>query len=109
MPTKTKLVLAWIDRDGFELTGRYRDALGQHPETRATLQAKAASWGENTRDLKARLLGHIAVESREHLWMGWFELPYNDDMLARARQLAMITYKAQIKPAVTKEKEAAAR
>lgn len=87
--SRVKLVLVWVDRDGFELTGRYRDRLCQDPETRATLQAKAARWGDDTPDLKARLKAHLETMRGEHLWVGWYALPEGDNLMDRARALAL--------------------
>lgn len=92
---KTKLVLVWIDRDGFELTGRYRDRLSQVPETRATLQAKAARFGDDTPDHKARLLAHIEQEKINHIWMGWVALPEGKGLMDKARRLALETYERE--------------
>lgn len=86
---KQKLVLAWVDQTGFELTGRYRDRLGHYPETRTTPEAKAACWGENTPELLDRLQKHIEQERKGHDWMGYFVLDYNSDILANARKLAL--------------------
>lgn len=97
---KTKLVLVWIDRDGFELTGRYRDRLKTLPETRAILQARAVTWGCDTPALKTRLLAHIETMRKDHLWVGWYALPYRDDMLPTARRQALAEF-AKINPAET--------
>jgi hypothetical protein len=86
---KQKLVLAWVDRTGFEFTGRYRDRLCQHPETRAVPEARAACWGENTPELLARLKAHVEKEKTDHDWMGYFLLDYNDSILSVARTKAL--------------------
>lgn len=90
---KTKLVIAWVDLDGFELTGGYRDKLMQHPAIRTIPQAKAARWGDPTPALKARLLAHIEQEKADHAWMGWFELPEAAGIMDKARALALDAYK----------------
>lgn len=86
---KNKFILAWVDNSGFELTGRYRDRLCQHPETHAVPEAKACVWGEVHPDLLRSLQTHIARESSDHVWMGFFELPNTNDVLAVARQMAL--------------------
>jgi hypothetical protein len=93
---QTKLVLAWVDLDGFELTGKYRDRLCQLRETRAIPQAKACMWGSNLADNMPRLLAHIAKERNDHLWMGWFALPDTNNILTKARALALAEYQKGI-------------
>lgn len=93
--TSHKLVLAWVDMDGFEFTGKYRDRMNYHKETRAIPQAKAAGWSFNTPERMQQLLRHIETEKADHLWMGWFLLPYDGNILNVARAKALEAYKAQ--------------
>lgn len=86
---KQKLVLAWVDHDGYELTGRYRDRLGYQPETRAVAKAHAAVWGDDTPSLRARLVEHLDKEARNHEWAGFFLLDNNDGVLRVAREKAL--------------------
>lgn len=91
--TKQKLVLAWVDMDGFEETGRYRDAMNYHKEFRATPQAKAICWSWDSPERRTQLLAHIEAEKTDHLWMGWFLLPYQNNILIDARAKALEEYK----------------
>ena len=86
---KQKLVLAWVDHDGFELTGRYRDGLRQCPETRAVPRAYAAVWGDNTPELHNRLAKHVDLEMSNHAWIGFFLLDFKDDILNISRAKAL--------------------
>lgn len=91
---KYKLVLAWVDLDGFERTGRFRDTLRHYPETRAIPEAKAACWDFDTPERRSQLLKHIAQEAPNHLFMTWYRLPYQDDILKVARIQALADYRA---------------
>lgn len=91
---KQKLVLVWVDNSGLELTGRYRDRLGYHPETRAVPKAYAAVWGDDTPDLRQRLESHVAKEAPNHEWSGFFVLDFKDDVLSVARARALEAFKA---------------
>lgn len=95
---KTKLVLAFVDLDGVELTGGWRDRLKQVAETRAIPQAKAGCWSDNTADRMRQLLEHIAKERTHHAWMGWYALPYTDDILQVARARALADYEKLTSP-----------
>lgn len=97
MKTNTgfKLVLAWVDMDGFEVTEGYRDSMNYHRKTKAVPQAKATCWSYNTPDRMKQLLSYIEAEKKDHLWMGWFLLPYDGAILNRARAQALQVYKAQ--------------
>lgn len=106
---KQMIVLCWIDNDGFELTGRYRDRLMHEPETRATLQAKSARWGVATPANLDGVQKHITKQTGNHLWMGYFILPESDSLMAIARSQAMDQYKTAMQAAVTKAKEAPGR
>ena len=86
---KRRLVLAWVDNTGFEFTGGYRDRYNYHRATRVVPEAKAAMWGDNTKALLDRLKDHIARESSCHEWMGYFVLEPTDDVLPRAREMAL--------------------
>lgn len=97
MVERNKLVLAWVDMDGFELTGNYSDRLRTYPETRAIPQGKAACWSFDSSDSRASLLRHIETEKKDHLWMGWFLLPFKDNILAVARTKALETFKQESK------------
>lgn len=88
-----KLVLAWVDRTGIELTGRYRDTLRQYPETRSVPEARACMWGDNTPEMLERLQKHVEQASRDHVWTGYFLLENTDDVLSRARNLALASAK----------------
>lgn len=91
---KNKLVLVWVDNSGFELTGRYRDRLRQYPETRAVPKASAACFGDDTPEMLERLKKHVASESKDHVWMGYFSLPNNNDLLNVARSRALVASRA---------------
>lgn len=87
---KQKLVLAWVDKTGgFELTGRYRDRLRHYPETRAVPAARAAVWGDDTPELRARLLAHVERETGNHDWVGFFLLDNSEKVLDEARSRAL--------------------
>lgn len=86
---KRKLVLAWVDNTGFELTGRYRDRLCQHRETRAVPEARAGCWSDESPERLAQLKAHIEREKGDHVWMGYFILDYTDDILSVARAKAL--------------------
>lgn len=90
---KQKLVLAWVDNTGVELTGRYRDRLSQYPETRAVPEARACVWGDNTPELLDRLRKHVAGATKDHVWTGYFLLDDTNDVLNRARNLALVEAK----------------
>lgn len=87
---KTKLVLAYVNNTGIELTGRYRDRLRQYPETRSVPDAKACCFGDDTPAMRERITKHIAAESKDHLWMGFFALDFTDDILKVAKARALI-------------------
>lgn len=86
---KKKLVLVWVDNSGFELTGRYRDRLCQHPETRAVPKASACCYGDDTPELLERLTKHVEQERGYHDWVGYFSLDDTGDLLNIARAKAM--------------------
>jgi hypothetical protein len=87
---KKKLVLVWVDKSGFELTGRYRDRLRQYPETRAVPKASAACYGDDTPDLLERLTKHVEQERPYHEWVGYLSLDNTSDLLQVARDRALI-------------------
>lgn len=91
---KKKLVLVWVDNTGFELTGRYRDALRHYPETRAKPEAKACCFGDDTPELLERLTRHVEQARRDHQWVGYFSLDNTNDLLQVARDRALAEAKS---------------
>lgn len=93
---KQKLVLVWVDNTGFELTGGYRDRLCQYRQTRAIPEAKAVCWSMYSIEQEDRLKKHIEREAKDHDWMGFFVLDYNDDILKVARAKALDEAKSRL-------------
>lgn len=98
MALKKKLVLAWVDNTGIEPTGRYRDRFKYHQEFRSIPEAKVACFGDDSPAMRERIEGHVAAESKNHDWMGFFCLDFTNDILKTAKSMALVEAAAPLLP-----------